>query len=230
MAVDWQIAARQVWKPHSCFEGKFRKFSTGEASMSGGGSNSKLRQQRQLDTMPGRDRLDVGIGWYTAMLEKVAALSQSEFDEFLAWDGSRSPGTATSAWPGFEAIGKRPSLRAASCGRNILEALDRPIAFQRVFVPIAGSINAALLLSQAVYWMKETNDAGGWFSKSSSEWEDETGLTRREQDHARKLLRNAGLLLERKSGMPPKLYYWVDIEKLEKRVETLRTALGPETR
>ena len=33
----------------------------------------------------------------------------------------------------------------------MIELLDRPIAFQRIFVNLTGSINAALFLSQAVY-------------------------------------------------------------------------------
>ena len=69
---------------------------------------------------------------------------------------------------------------------NILTVLDRPIAFQRAFVKLTDSINAALMLSQAVYWSSRTGDPGGWFWKTQSQWEDETGLTRREQDGARK--------------------------------------------
>jgi hypothetical protein len=105
---------------------------------------------------------------------------------------------------------------------NVLEVLDRPIAFQRAFVRIAGSINAALMLSQAVYWMKRTSDAGGWFWKNQLDWEDETGLTRREQDGARKLLRAKGLILEEKRGVPPKIYYRVDAERIGAELEAHR--------
>ncbi len=39
------------------------------------------------------------------------------------------------------------------------DLLDRPIAFYRVFVMITGSVTGALMLSQAVYWSKRTDDA-----------------------------------------------------------------------
>jgi hypothetical protein len=49
---------------------------------------------------------------------------------------------------------------------SILRVLDKPIAFQRSFVTITGSINAALLLSQAVYWATRTKDPEGWFYRA----------------------------------------------------------------
>jgi hypothetical protein len=98
---------------------------------------------------------------------------------------------------------------------NTLETLDRPIAFQRAFVRITGSINAALMLSQAVYWSRRVSLPGGWFYKMQTEWEDETGLTRRQQDGARKVLVKLGVLVEEKRGVPQKLFYRVDTERLE---------------
>ena len=35
---------------------------------------------------------------------------------------------------------------------NILDLLDRPIAYHRIFARLTGSVHAALMLSQAVYW------------------------------------------------------------------------------
>lgn len=104
---------------------------------------------------------------------------------------------------------------------NILAVLDRPIAFQRVFVKLTDSINAALMLSQAVYWSSRTDDPAGWFWKTQGQWEDETGLTRREQDGARKILDGDGLgfLLEEKRGIPPKIYYRVDLERVNENLE-----------
>lgn len=98
---------------------------------------------------------------------------------------------------------------------NVLKVLDRPIAFQRHFVSITGTINAALMLSQAVYWSQRTTLPNGWFYKTQPEWEDETGLTRREQDGARKILLACGLIAEEKRGVPAKIHYQVQVEKLE---------------
>ena len=96
-----------------------------------------------------------------------------------------------------------------------LEILSRPIAFHPCFVKITGSVNAALMLSQAMYWSKKTKDKEGWFYKSRDEWFTETCLTRREQEGARKLLRNTGIWKERRAGSPAKLYYRLDLERLE---------------
>jgi hypothetical protein len=82
-------------------------------------------------------------------------------------------------------------------------------------VRIAGSVNAALMLSQALYWTPRTKDPDGWFYKSHVDWEAETGLTRREQDTARKELRGKGLVEERLKGVPATLYYRVCFEVVE---------------
>jgi hypothetical protein len=90
--------------------------------------------------------------------------------------------------------------------------LDRPIAFHRVFVTLTGSVTAALMLSQAVYWSKRTKDKDSWFYKTQDDWEEETGLSRSEQETARKKL-NKYLHYERR-GMPAQLYYRVDEDAL----------------
>lgn len=90
--------------------------------------------------------------------------------------------------------------------------LDRPVAFQRSFVRIGTGITGALMLSQLVYWTMRTAD--GWIYKTQDEWEDETGLTRYEQEGARKKLRSLGVLLEQKKGVPAKLFYKIDIPVL----------------
>lgn len=61
--------------------------------------------------------------------------------------------------------------------------LGPPIAFNRALVPVAGSIKAALLLSQMIYWanvlLTMPGRSDGWFYKSTKEWLRETGMTRR---------------------------------------------------
>ena len=102
---------------------------------------------------------------------------------------------------------------------NLLELLDRPIAFHRVFARLAGSVHAGILLSQAVYWSGRTSDPAGWFYKTQAEWEEETCLTRREQETARGLLRrlmhqNASLWREERRGVPARMFYQVNFEVL----------------
>ncbi len=93
------------------------------------------------------------------------------------------------------------------------DALDRPIAFHRVFVTLTGSVTAALMLSQAMYWTKRTGP-DGWFFKTIKQWEEETGLSRHEQQSARKTLRKFSFWHEDLRGIPAKMHYHVDIAAL----------------
>ena len=77
-------------------------------------------------------------------------------------------------------------------------------------MPITGGVTAALMLSQAI-WTAQTieGNGDGWFSKSRGQWTEETGLSRWEQETARRALRRSGLLEERRVGMPAKLWFRV---------------------
>lgn len=100
--------------------------------------------------------------------------------------------------------------------RNILlNALGNVIAVPRAFISITGSTNAALMLAQAVYWTNRYEEAGdqegrdGWFYMTAADWENQIGLSRREQEGARAKLRSLGLMEEGLRGMPAKLYFRV---------------------
>lgn len=92
--------------------------------------------------------------------------------------------------------------------------LDRPIAFHRAFVRIGAGVTGALMLSQAIYWSRRTKNADGWFYKTMEEWEEETGLTRSEQETARKKLVKACVLEEMKKGVPCRLYYRINSDEI----------------
>lgn len=72
------------------------------------------------------------------------------------------------------------------------------------------------MLSQAFYWTKnETAMArDGWFYKTQADWHEETCLTRTEQENARKRLREKGFMQEDLRGLPAKMWYRVDLEKV----------------
>lgn len=112
--------------------------------------------------------------------------------------------------------------------RLFLRENGRYVAFHRRFVDVLaeangnqtknrGNTKAALLLSQAIYWLKhgtEIEVQGGWFSKTAEQWGIETGLSRREVDTARRRLREIGLLEEKKIGLPAMPYCRVNVERL----------------
>lgn len=117
---------------------------------------------------------------------------------------------------------------------EILDLLSRPIAFHRAFVKIGGGVTAGVMLSQAFYWSrnKRARERGGWFYKSHTTWEEETGLTRREQQTARKHLREAGLLEEKEGPLPSRgggrvVWYRVNLGVLFEKLSGLPRAATP---
>ena len=104
---------------------------------------------------------------------------------------------------------------------QLLDLLDSPIAFHRAFISVGAGVTGALMLSQAIYWMRSSmkRKPVGWFWKSMEQWEAETGLSRTEQETARRKLRAAGILLEKKEGIPCKIYYSIDLDTLQARLQ-----------
>jgi hypothetical protein len=101
-------------------------------------------------------------------------------------------------------------------------ASGRTIAFQRAYVDVTGKITAALMLSQLVFWQNITNRnpaKRGWFYKTQAEIEEETGLSRSEQDDARKRFKKCSwnglpLVEEARRGVPAKMHYRVNLNVL----------------
>jgi len=96
----------------------------------------------------------------------------------------------------------------------IANCLAHPVAFHRIFAKISGGAANGLFLSQLWYWRDKGHDAEGWIYKTQEDWEAETCLTRREQETARRALRERGLLEECKRGLPAKLFYRLRVDAL----------------
>jgi hypothetical protein len=107
--------------------------------------------------------------------------------------------------------------------------LQRPIAYHKSLVGIAG-VTGAVMLSQAMYWTNKLDeDRNGWFWKTQEEWENETGLTRYEQEGARKKLVSAGVLEEKLTGIPAKLWFRISVEGILAFLEGNRQVCGKPT-
>jgi len=113
----------------------------------------------------------------------------------------------------FETLGITPQL--------LLEVFDIPVSFHRCLVPITGGVTSALMLSQAI-WITQALDpeADGWFIRSQEQWTLETGLSRWEQETARRALRRSGLIEERRVGIPAKLWFRVCPEAVWRALRT----------
>ena len=95
--------------------------------------------------------------------------------------------------------------------------LGQPIAFHRRLVELTHSVKTAVMLSQMIYWTQHGRDVasrGGWFYKTKVQWEWETGLSVKEQNTARRLLRALGLVEEQRLGMPATLHFRVVLPTL----------------
>lgn len=117
----------------------------------------------------------------------------------------------------------------------LIDLLDRPIAYHRVYVTITKSVKAAVFLSQCVYWStrpEKENKKHNWFYKTAEDWEDETGLSRKEQAGCRKILKALNILDEKLIGIPATLHYKLNIDELEKLLSkqcTSQEARFPQT-
>jgi len=99
---------------------------------------------------------------------------------------------------------------AAITAEVLLDVFDLPVSFHRCLVPVTGGVTPALMLSHAI-WLTQGLDAAaaGWFTRSQAQWTDEIGLSRSEQESARRALRESGFLEEQRQGLPAKIWFRV---------------------
>ena len=92
---------------------------------------------------------------------------------------------------------------------------DRPVAYHPILAKCVGGVKPALLLSQLMYWMPRGRNNDGWIYKSADELYEELGMTRREQETARRILIEKGILEYKVRSMPATGHYRINIEALE---------------
>src|SRR5215208_126462 len=113
---------------------------------------------------------------------------------------------------------KRSLIRNEAGEEDYLDFQNRCV---RKFGPAAG-----ILLRQLVYWAGKEHDTEGWIYKTQSEMTDETGLSRRHQEGARKILRSQGVIKEEKRGTPRRLWYWIDFAALVRIMENPHSTMN----
>lgn len=106
---------------------------------------------------------------------------------------------------------------------GVIEILqDRPVAYHPALAKAVGGVKEAIFLGQLLYWHGKGKRSDGWIWKSQAEMEEETALSRTEQETARRNLGKLGLIEEKLMGVPATLHYRLDIPQI---VETLQTSL-----
>ncbi len=102
----------------------------------------------------------------------------------------------------------------------IIALLSRKTIAYQVEFAILFDVPTAVFLSQALYWHGKSKYKD-YFYKTAEEWEEETGLTRRQQERCRKVLVDAGVLKVHRKGIPPVLHFALQLDPLGKLLETL---------
>lgn len=108
---------------------------------------------------------------------------------------------------------------------DFLENIGRPVAYYPSLVKITGSVCAGIFLCQLLYWRGKQTDPEGWIYKTQAEISEETGLSRCEQETARRLLREKGLIREKFADVPRKLYFNVCIDEINEEWMKVQNSL-----
>lgn len=104
-----------------------------------------------------------------------------------------------------------------------LRQLGQPIAYYPQLAKPFGGVTAAVLFCQLFYWQDKTDNPLGVY-KTQEDIENETGLSRREQETARKKLREIGVLIETHKRLEHRIYFKIDLDKLDELFDTLANA------
>lgn len=92
--------------------------------------------------------------------------------------------------------------------------VGRPVAYYPRLARFFGSVNAAIFYAQLFYWHDKTDNPMGVF-KTSQEWEEETGLTYREQATARRAMVHHGYLVEHHKRLEHKVFYLLNVPAVD---------------
>ncbi|RXJ86933.1 hypothetical protein [Arcobacter sp. CECT 8985] len=91
--------------------------------------------------------------------------------------------------------------------KHILKQLNqKPIAYYPVYREITGSTTGGILLSQLMYWFSKKDK----IFKTDKEIMEETFLTRKELENAKKLIKKLDFITVSREGLPAKTYYEID--------------------
>ena len=103
---------------------------------------------------------------------------------------------------------------------TMLKNTGRAIAYRPNLARLFGGVIAEVFFEQIFYWQDKSDSELGVY-KTQEELEIETGLSRKEQETARKLLREKGVLIETYKRLEHRLYYKIDCDKLDELLATL---------
>ncbi|MWQ07129.1 DNA replication protein [Glaesserella parasuis] len=107
-----------------------------------------------------------------------------------------------------------------------LRQLGQPIAYYPQLAKPLGGVTAAILFGQLFFWQDKTSNPLGVY-KTQAELEQETGLSRREQETARKKLVELGILVETHKRLEHRIYFKLDLVKFDALMDDIREEAKP---
>jgi len=97
---------------------------------------------------------------------------------------------------------------------TLIAVLGNPIAYYSISARILGRVEEGIFVSQFFSWYDKGDHPEEWIYKTQDEIFEETGLTRRNQETARRQLRGLGVLEEKRAGIPARLHYRLNLDTL----------------
>lgn len=91
---------------------------------------------------------------------------------------------------------------------------DRPVAYHPMLAKVLGGVKQAIFICQLLYWHDKGKRPDGFIWKTANDIEKETGLSRSEQQTARKHLVKFGVLQEKLKGIPATMHYKINLVRL----------------
>ncbi len=98
---------------------------------------------------------------------------------------------------------------------DFLDGLGSSFAYFPKLVKVVGGVTSNVLLCQLYFWQGKQRDSDGWIYKTQAEIQQETGLSRCEQETARKNLKSRGFIEERFTGIPRRLEFRLNVSRLK---------------
>lgn len=95
---------------------------------------------------------------------------------------------------------------------------EHPIGYRAIYSRITQSVTASILLSQIVYWDEKMQHKQ--FHKTDEDFSKELSMGISEFKHAKKTLKDFGIITTIRKGIPAKTYYKLDLKKLVNLVTT----------
>lgn len=103
-----------------------------------------------------------------------------------------------------------------SDGHMLGQLLGPTLAYHRALAAVTDGVHTGLMLSRALHLSRQDRQGAqsGWVTRTTCQWTEDLGLTRREQETARRLLVGLGLWEERLVGIPRRIASRVRIDVL----------------